>query len=328
MIFSIMTCHIELRNASCRYTTNNQPIMHNRNTIRRDYLIIRRMMRGDYPSALTLLQYLDQNDIVITLRTLQRDIADIRSNFNIEVVYDSNKNGYYIDETCSMDMDKLLYFLGLAESSDVILSNIKDKQKLLKYLSISPNPHAKGVENIGILLKAAQQCAVININHLSYQTGEQKIYTVEPYLLKEFEGMWYLFAYCEDIKVFRTFGLDRIEQIQMTGRTFQHRAELEQTTGKFKNIYGLVYEPDNNPNDLIEEVRLKISTIMLPYMKSLPIHSSQSIKGNTIILHLIINTELENKIMSYGEHIEVLSPPSLRNKIKKRIMQSLSKYND
>ena len=186
--------------------------MNNKNTIRRDYLIIRRIMKGDHPSASILLQYLERNDITITLRTLQRDMADIRSNFDIEVIYDSKKNGYYIDENCSMDMDKLLYFLGLAESSDVILSNIKDRQRLLKYLSISPNPHAKGVENIGILLQAIQQCTVINISHLSYQTREQKAYTVEPYLLKEFEGMWYLFAYCEDMKAFRTFGLDRLSR--------------------------------------------------------------------------------------------------------------------
>lgn len=240
--------------------------MNNKNTIRRDYLIIRRIMRGDYPSASVLLQYLERNDIAITLRTLQRDMADIRSNLDIEVIYDSKKNGYCIDETCSMDMDKLLYFLGLAESSDVILSNIKDRQKLLKYLSISPNPHAKGVENIGILLQAIQQNTVININHLSYQTGEQTAYTVEPYLLKEFEGMWYLFAYCEDMKAFRTFGLDRIRQIQITDRIFQRREELERTTEKFDKVYGLVYEPDNNPNAPIEEVRLKVSAIMLPYI--------------------------------------------------------------
>ena len=302
--------------------------MNNKNTIRRDYLIIRRIMRGDYPSASVLLQYLERNDITITLRTLQRDMADIRSNFYIEVIYDSKKNGYYIDETCSMDMDKLLYFLGLAESSDVILSNIKDKQKLLKHLSISPNPHAKGVENIGVLLQAIQQRTVININHLSYQTGEQTAYTVEPYLLKEFEGMWYLFAYCEDMKAFRTFGLDRISQIHVTDRIFQRKEELERTVEKFDNVYGLVYEPNNNPNAPIEELRLKVSSVMLPYIQSLPIHSSQSINGDTITLHLIINPELENKIMSYGEHIEVLSPPSLRNKIKERIVQSLSRYND
>ena len=267
-------------------------------------------------------------DAEIGERTFQRDLAEIRSNFDIDIIYDEQRNGYYLLKDSTLYIDQLLYFIGLAESSDIALSTLKDKNRLSDYVSISPNPKSKGVEHIGWLLRAIQYRQVITIIHCSYQTGEQTTYTVEPYLLKEFEGMWYLFAYCEDIKAFRTFGLDRIGQIQITDRTFQRKEELERTAEKFDNVYGLVYEPDNNPNAPIEEVRLKVSSVMLPYIQSLPIHSSQSIDGDTITLHLIINPELENKIMSYGEHIEVLSPPLLRNKIKERIKQLLSRYDD
>ncbi len=302
--------------------------MPTKNTIRRHYLIIRRILQNDYPSKHTLMEYMKRYDVEIGERTFQRDLAEIRSNFDIEIVYDEQRNGYYTLKDSALYIDQLLYFIGLAESSDIALSTLKDKNRLSGYVSISPNPKSKGVEHIGLLLRAIQYRQIINIIHCSYQTGEQTTYTVEPYLLKEFEGMWYLFAYCEDMGAFRTFGLDRIRQIQVTDRIFQRREELERTAEKFNNVYGLVYEPDNNPNAPIEEVRLKVSSIMLPYIQSLPIHSSQSIDGDTITLHLIINPELENKIMGYGEHIEVLSPPSLRNKIKERIMQSLSKYDD
>ena len=267
-------------------------------------------------------------DAEIGERTFQRDLAEIRSNFDIDIIYDEQRNGYYLLKDSILYIDQLLYFIGLAESSDIALSTLKDKNRLSGYVSISPNPKSKGVEHIGWLLRAIQYRQVITIIHCSYQTGEQTTYTVEPYLLKEFEGMWYLFAYCEDMKAFRTFGLDRIRQIQTTERIFQRREELERTAEKFDNVYGLVYEPDNNPNAPIEEVRLKASAFMLPYIQSLPIHSSQTIDGDTITLHLIINPELENRIMGYGEHIEVLSPPSLRNKIKERIKQSLSRYDD
>lgn len=302
--------------------------MPTKNTIRRHYLIIRRILQNDYPSKHTLMEYMKRYDVEIGERTFQRDLAEIRSNFDIDIIYDEQRNGYYALKNSVLYLDQLLYFIGLAESSDIALSTLKDKNRVLGYVSISPNPKSKGVEHIGWLLRAIQYRQVISITHYSYQTGEQTIYTVEPYLLKEFEGMWYLFAYCEDMKTFRTFGLDRIRQIKVTDRIFQRIAELENTAKKFDNVYGLVYEPYNNPNAPIEEVRLKVSAVMLPYIQSLPIHSSQSINGDTITLHLIINPELENKIMSYGEHIEVLSPPSLRNKIKERIMQSLLKYND
>ena len=302
--------------------------MPTKNTIRRHYLIIRRILQNDYPSKHTLMEYMKRYDVEIGERTFQRDLAEIRSNFDIDIVYDEQRNGYYALKDSVLYLDQLLYFIGLAESSDIALSTLKDKNRVLGYVSISPNPKSKGVEHIGWLLRAIQYRQVISITHYSYQTGEQTTYTVEPYLLKEFEGMWYLFAYCEDMKTFRTFGLDRIRQIKVTDRIFQRIAELENTAKKFDNVYGLVYEPYNNPNAPIKEVRLKVSAVMLPYIQSLPIHSSQSINGDTITLHLIINPELENKIMSYGEHIEVLSPPSLRNKIKERIMQSLTKYDD
>ena len=302
--------------------------MPTKNTIRRHYLIIRRILQNDYPSKHTLMEYMKRYDVEIGERTFQRDLAEIRSNFDIDIIYDEQRNGYYALKDSVLYLDQLLYFIGLAESSDIALSTLKDKNRVLGYVSISPNPKSKGVEHIGWLLRAIQYRQVISITHYSYQTGEQTTYTVEPYLLKEFEGMWYLFAYCEDMKAFRTFGLDRLRQIQITDRIFQRIAELEHTAEKFNNVYGLVYEPDNNPNAPIEEVRLKVSPVMMPYIQSLPIHSSQSINGDTITLHLILNPELENKIMSYGEHIEVLSPPSLRNNIKERIMQSLTKYDD
>ena len=203
--------------------------MPTKNTIRRHYLIIRRILQNDYPSKHTLMEYMKRYDVEIGERTFQRDLAEIRSNFDIDIIYDEQRNGYYALKDSVLYLDQLLYFIGLAESSDIALSTLKDKNRVLGYVSISPNPKSKGVEHIGWLLRAIQYRQVISITHYSYQTGEQTTYTVEPYLLKEFEGMWYLFAYCEDMKAFRTFGLDRLRQIQITDRIFQRIAELEHT---------------------------------------------------------------------------------------------------
>lgn len=300
--------------------------MPTKNTIRRNYLIIRRILQNDYPSKHTLLEYMKRYDVEIGERTFQRDLADIRSNFDIEVIYDEQKNGYTVQIDSTPEFDKLLYFIGLAESSDIILSTIKDKNKLLQYLSISPNTHAKGVENIGCLLRAIQCQLTIHFSHLNYKTTESKDYTVHPYLLKEFGGMWYLFAFVNDLKSFRTFGLDRISNLVITDEQFQRDKALELTAEKFNQVYGLIYEPNNNQNAAIEKVELRFSNTKLYYLKALPLHHSQTIDGNIITLHLIVNPELENKIISYGEQVEVLSPLSLRNRIKERLQQALSQY--
>ena len=271
--------------------------MPTKNTIRRNYLIIRRILQNDYPSKRTLLDYMKRYDVEIGERTFQRDLADIRSNFDIEIIYDEQKNGYYAQTDSTFDFDKLLYFIGLAESSDIILSTVKDRNKLLEYLSISPTPHAKGVENIGRLLQAIQSQMSIHFEHRNYQTGRLKEYTVFPYLLKEFEGMWYMFAYVDELKAFRTFGLDRISDLIITDNHFQREKVLELTADKFNQVYGLIYEPDNNPNAPIEKVELRFSDTMLHYLKALPLHQSQTIDENIVTLHLIINPELENKII-------------------------------
>lgn len=302
--------------------------MPTKNTIRRNYLIIRRILQNDYPSKRTLLDYMKRYDVEIGERTFQRDLADIRSNFDIEIIYDEQKNGYYAQTDSTFDFDKLLYFIGLAESSDIILSTVKDRNKLLEYLSISPTPHAKGVENIGRLLQAIQSQMSIHFEHRNYQTGRLKEYTVFPYLLKEFEGMWYMFAYLisssDELKAFRTFGLDRISDLIITDNHFQREKVLELAADKFNQIYGIIYEPDNNPNAPIEKVELRFSDTMLHYLKALPLHQSQTIDENIVTLHLIINPELENKIISYGEQVEVLYPLSLRERIIKRLQKAIS----
>ena len=138
--------------------------------------------------------------------------------------------------------------------------------------------------------------------------------------------MWYLFAFVDKLESFRTFGLDRIRNLVITDDVFQREPALEETAKRFDDVYGLVYEPDNNPTAPIEEVKLRVSSSMLPYLRSLPIHRSQVIEEDVITLHQIINPELKNRIMSYGEHIEVLSPVSLRESIKDRIQKMLSNY--
>jgi len=167
---------------------------------------------------------------------------------------------------------------------------------------------------------------IVRFEHRNYQTSKSKDYTVSPYLLKEFEGMWYLFAFVNELKAFRTFGLDRIHSLIVTDEPFQREKALEQVAEKFNQVYGLVYEPDNNLNASIEEVKLKVSETMLHYLNALPLHHSQTINENILTLCLIINPELENKVISYGEHIEVLSPIHLRERIKQRLLKALFQY--
>lgn len=301
--------------------------MATKNNIRRNYLIIKRILRGDYPSAEMIMQSLELHDCTITLRTLQRDIASIRYNLDVDIIYDSGKNGYYINKEGSLDLSKLMYFVNLSESSDIVLQSLKDKKDTLQYLSITPHVPFRGVEYIAPLLQAIRNTLVVQYKHHNYAKQTTKEYTVEPYLLKEFAGRWYLFTYIREKGVFRTFGLDRIADLIITDIRFKKEARLAETVCKFDNVYGLVYEPEQNTNAPVEEVRLQYSALMINHLSALPLHRSQVINDNIVTLYIIVNPEIENKILSYGEHVEVLSPQSLREKIKQRLAETLKRYD-
>ena len=284
-------------------------------------------MQGDVPSMETIRKYLEAHDCSITPRTLQRDIASIRADLDVDIIYDNEKNGYYINPDSSLDLSKILYFINLSESSDIVLQSLKDKKEVLQYLSISPNTEFKGIEHLGTLLQAIRSNLVIQYQHLNYEKQTNKAYTVEPYLLKEFAGRWFLFAYIRENGSFRTFGLDRISELTDTDARFKRENQLAETATKFDNVFGLVYEPEQNINAPIEEVQLRFSPLMINHLSALPLHKSQQINEDVVSLHIIINPEIENKILSYGEHVEVLSPQSLREKIRQRLSETLKKYN-
>ena len=71
---------------------------------------------------------------------------------------------------------------------------------------------------------------------------------------------------------------------------------------------------------------------MANYIKSMPLHKSQTHKefggyGEILVtLHLVPTYELLAMILSYGKHMELLTPKWLRKEIEKELERSVVKY--
>lgn len=300
--------------------------MATKNTDRRDYLIIRRIMKSDYPSREQIAEYLKDNGCKpINMRTFQRDLENIRSNYDLSIKYDPQRRGYYINtEETTRDLGDVMRFIELAETADIL--NAPQKGSLSAYLSFSPATTPKGTEHLRSLLSAAMNSFVIEFDHQKYDEAESTHIVAESYMLKEFDERWYLFAYVPAKGAFRTFGLDRMDSLVVTDVGFERLPERVREAEKFNNVYGLVYMPDQTPDAPIETVSLRFAPFMMGHLEALPLHHSQTEDGNEVTLKVIINPELQNKIMSYGEHVEVLAPESLRQSIRKRHEEALKRY--
>ena len=77
------------------------------------------------------------------------------------------------------------------------------------------------------------------------------------------------------------------------------------------------------------EVILRFDEDTYPYIESKPMHGSQARVQDmerTIRLKVFDTFELEQQILSHGEHVEILAPETFREKMKARIMKLMELY--
>lgn len=122
--------------------------MSNYKGLRRFYLIIEKLKDGKNVSFKDISNHLDKHDVVISERTLQRDIAQIRSDFSIDIVYDKAKRCYFIDESTSIDLPNFYRFLELTLTTELLKDHQKEKRNVLRYIQFEPIESLRGHDNM------------------------------------------------------------------------------------------------------------------------------------------------------------------------------------
>ena len=149
------------------------------------------------------------------------------------------------------------------------------------------------------------------------------MYTLKPYFLKQYQNRWYVIGETE--KGFRTFGIDRIENIIIGTKKF--KPKTEEAKDKFSNVIGLNYVDHK-----METIKLSFHISQKPYLVSLPLHSSQKefnpLKDLTFDIELRIhpNFEFRQQILKHGSLVKVLEPQWLAKEIKEEHKKAFESY--
>ena len=183
----------------------------------------------------------------------------------------------------------------------------------------------KGLEHLKILLRAVKEKRIISFSYYNFSTEKTKQYSLKPYLVREYQDRWYIVGIEKTSSDFRTFGIDRIETIEMSDKTFRITKDLN-AAELFDDIVGVNYS-----NGKTEKVVLSFTHLKGKYIKSLPMHKSQKIILDTenelrVEPHVIPNYELIHKILMHGNEVKVLEPKWLVNDIKKELQETLENY--
>jgi predicted DNA-binding transcriptional regulator YafY len=283
-------------------------------SIRRYYLLFEKVNRQHYPSFNEIQSYFKEHDIEISDRTLQRDVNHLRNDFGIEIAYDKNSNGYYIDNETSINPDVFLRFLEVVATAEMFHETLKDSKDTLKFIQFEAVGSMKGIEYLPLILKAIKDTHSISFKHYNFHSDTTKDYVIHPYMLKEYQNRWYVVGKPENLNEFRTFGIDRISELKIL-KTYFTRQE-DSPVEYFENIVGLTWNPYK-----IEKVRFQIFKPDDKYIKTLPIHKSQQLVSetentSTFEMKVVVNYELVQRFMMLGNACIVESPISLVQQLK------------
>jgi predicted DNA-binding transcriptional regulator YafY len=259
-------------------------------------------------------------DLVISQRTFQRDIKEIRSLYNVDIRFDRSKKVYFIEE----DEENSDLKNRLLEAFDFI-STLKMSEDLTKFIYFEKRK-AHGTKHFLGLLHAVRNQLTIELSHQKFEYDEPTKRFVEPYGLKESMGRWYLLAKEVGKDKVKTFGLDRIVDFDITKREFTP-PENYNANDDFKYCFGVINSSDEKPQEII----LSFHPFQGNYIKSYPLHKSQSVLMDNeeelrIRLFLIITDDLVKEILSYAERVTVISPQKLIEEVQERHEEAFYQY--
>jgi predicted DNA-binding transcriptional regulator YafY len=269
---------------------------------------------------LQLQSEIDGENYVISKRTFQRDLQEIQSLYNIVILFNRSENTYEITEDANEERNERLIesfelYSALNVSDNLSRDIIFEKRRPL------------GTENLHGILHAIKNKLQIAFKYEKY-LGENngiEARNVSPLALKESRYRWYLIALDKKDGHIKSFGLDRISDLEISSIKF-NPTENEKVDSLFKYSFGVTNDPG-----IPEKIILSLSPEQGKYIKSLPLHVSQKElvnNNNEYRIELTIHPTYDfiMEILSLGREVKVIKPESLQLEIIKILKDSLESY--
>jgi predicted DNA-binding transcriptional regulator YafY len=323
------------------------------------YRIIDRALRNTkapFPSKVKLRELCEEslfgsvNSYNICDSTIEKDLFAMRTEYDAPLKYSTKNRGYYyadsnftIDDTplTTDDVAALKFaastiaqfrntdfFKEYGFALDRIIDRIgtQDSTNSTANLIQFETGHGEtGQEYINTLLTAIENKKQIWFDYTNYTTGEKKRRKATPLLLKEYRNRWYLISYDLIKDRISTFGLDRMEEIEISDEKANMPVNFNPDL-YFKHSVGITVTSEQ-PVQIV----FIANNLAAKYLISQAIHPSQKVlkedeKQTTLELNVLITEELIRNLLSYGSDIEVIEPTILRNELRERIERMYEKY--
>lgn len=297
--------------------------------LERIYYFHQELQRSRFPNATTLVEQFE-----ISLATSRRDIAYLRDRLLAPIDFDQGRNGfYYTEEGFRLPFEqspKIVFLLGMLSkmAEEAGLGSIAEVQSLEKRLSELVFPeysrlvdsiHCEWVEVedidpiiFDVIIEATVKKRVMVVDYRSAQ-GEDSNRELEPLRLINYQGRWYLLAYCRLREGIRLFHIARILGAEMAREVFKRTSE-DNFSSFLTSAFG-IFKGEVNFN-----AKLLFTSTAAELVRDQRWHKDQVMDevAEGVLLHLPVSDdrELVMKILQYGAMVKVIEPQELKERIR------------
>lgn len=190
-----------------------------------------------------------------------------------------------------------------------------DTSRILYY---DHNEEYKGIKYLKPLYLAIKKKQVLQITYKGFQDELSSQFVFHPHVLKQYNRRWFV------------FGLNKSREIEKWSIPLDKRlldfhiledAEYYKTNTDWNSFFRSMVGIVRPYNAEVEKIVLRFHNGREHYFKTKPFHPDfeeffEEDKQNQVWFETIINKELVQQILSYGQDIEVLEPPFLKSQLK------------
>ena len=270
----------------------------------------------------------------VSIRTIYRDI-DILSSAGIPIYATQGKGGgiaiqdsYVLKKSLLSEQEQKQILMALQgirvledEQINMLLSKLSGvfQRQQGNWLEIDFSTWTKsgaGKHNFQLLQSAIWKSRIVSFSYYSGK-GEQTKRIIEPHKLVFKTSDWYLYGYCTLRKDFRFFKLTRIRDLKLQDAEFMRETpeHIFERSDEFemKTVQVTLLFDAGMSHEVYEKFDEEVS---------------EQEDGSLLVTTILPDNELlYSYVLSCRERVEVLSPPYVRDNVRKRVRKMLEIYN-
>ena len=301
--------------------------------------------------SLTLAQIMSK--LETSRATANRDIAKLRDQLGVPVMFDRDLAGYCIDKSSPtaelpgvwFSQDEILALLTIQSmlgqlEPGLLGPKLKPLQSrlntMLEKRGVEPDVLAErvrllhagkrrlGLQSFEAVARATLARKKIHVTHFSRQNGQSTERTLSPQQLVHYRDNWYVDAWCHLRKDVRSFAVDAIQAAIVLD---EDAKDIDQDSLKLvmQSSYGIF---GGQPK---ATARLRFTPERARWVRQEQWHPQEQALDEADGSYLLSfpysdERELVGDILRFGQDVEVLEPPALRAQVKKALLDAARRY--